>query len=76
MTTIQCLNPDCPSPTKTFEWDETQYVQKGGGVAMPHADGAKRIIAYCPRCGTENVIWVHRLKPNQIIFRGGKKREQ
>ncbi len=59
MVTIKCVNPKCTSPTKSFRWDETQY---GKGMAQPHEQGAVRVVAVCPYCQTENLVWVKKVK--------------
>ena len=69
MVRVPCIKPDCPSPTKTFEWDETRYVSPGGGIAAPNAPGAKSVIATCPYCGTECKVWVTHLKRDDTITR-------
>ncbi len=66
MVIIRCVNPDCKK--KKFEWDETEY---GTGIAMPNEAGAARVIAVCPSCHTENMVWVKQVKKNDVITRGG-----
>jgi hypothetical protein len=69
MVTVKCINPNCSSPTKSFEWDETAELVAGGTIAAPHEKGAVRVVATCPYCGTENVVWVKGLKTDDIIRR-------
>jgi len=70
MIYIKCINPNCNAPNRKFEWDETPH----GGLAIPHAADAKRVIAYCPFCGAENVVWVKNAKKSDTLTRGGKPR--
>ncbi len=72
MIPIHCLNPNCSSPTQSFEWDVSQYVEAGGGIAPPRAQGAVRVIADCPYCAAENPVWVYRAKKQDVVIRGGK----
>ena len=69
MVTIRCVNPDCKSPTKTFQWDETTELQKGGTIAQPYEKGAARVIAVCSYCETENTVWVKKVKKNDTVTR-------
>ncbi len=68
MVTIKCINPNCSAPNRKFEWDETPH----GGLATPHAEGAKRVIAYCTFCGAENPVWVKKPKPIPLIRHIGR----
>jgi hypothetical protein len=72
MVKIQCINPNCPSPTKTFDWDESPF----GKIVQPDEPEAKRIIAYCKMCAYENPVWVKKIPTPDPVYRGGKKREQ
>ncbi len=56
MVTIKCVNPKCG---KSFKWDETEYGEK---IARPHEEDARRVIAICPYCNTDNVVWVKKAK--------------
>ncbi len=58
MIRIKCINPQCSSPTKSFEWDETAELAEGGELARPHEKGAVRLSVTCPYCGTDNLVWV------------------
>jgi len=69
MVIIKCINPNCTAPHRKFEWDETPH----GGLADPHAEGAARVIAVCPSCGTENAVWVKRAKKSDALTRGSQK---
>ncbi len=60
MIRIKCINPACPGPTKSFEWDETSELKKPGSLARPREKDAVRVVAVCPHCGTENAVWVKR----------------
>lgn len=68
MVRIKCVNPNCTSPSKSFEWDESKYVKPGGGIAQPHEPGTVRVIAVCP-CGTENIVWVKQAKTDEEVMR-------
>lgn len=69
MIRIRCVNPKCTAPAKTFAWDETGHVGPGGGIAQPHAPGAKSLIITCPYCATEQKIWLTGLNENDPITR-------
>jgi hypothetical protein len=73
MVRIKCVNLNCTSPTKSFDWDETKRVNPGGGVAQPHEPGAVRVSAVCPFCSAENLIWLKNVKRNQPLFRGNRQ---
>jgi hypothetical protein len=62
MIRILCVNPQCMSPTATFDVDETQLVEPGGGIAQPFEDGAERMVITCPYCQVGNVIWLYKPK--------------
>ncbi len=68
MVIIKCINPNCTAPNRKFEWDETPH----GGLAEPHAEGAKRVIAYCKSCGAENPVWVKKPKPIPLVRHIGR----
>ncbi len=69
MIRIKCINPQCSSPTKSFEWDETTELGKDGALATPHEKGAVRVVAVCPWDGTENVVWVKGAKTDNTVWR-------
>ncbi len=62
MISIKCSNLQCTSPTKSFDWDETEDVENSGGIAPSRERGAVRVIVVCPFCSTENVVWVKGVK--------------
>ncbi len=66
MILIKCINPQCSSPTNSFDRDETSELEEKGAIATPHEKGAVRVIAVCPFCGTENTVWVKRAKLTKI----------
>jgi len=72
MVIIKCINPNCTAPNRKFEWDESQHVEAGGGIAQPHEAGAVRVIAVCKYCGTENAVWVRHAKKSDSLTRGDK----
>lgn len=72
MIRIKCGNPQCTSPTKGFQWDETQHISAGGKIAQPDEQGAKRVIAVCPFCLTENTVWVSSAKSSDVLTRKAK----
>ena len=37
MVRIKCVNTGCTGPGKVFEWDESRYLKRGGGIAAPRA---------------------------------------
>ena len=68
MVRIKCINSNCTSPTKSFDWDDRPH----GGIAAPHAEGAKRVAARCSYCRTENYVWVKDARQSDQITRGGE----
>lgn len=69
MVSIKCTNPNCTSPTKSFDWDDSKH----GGSATPHAEGAKRVPARCSYCRTDNYVWVKAARREHEVTRGRKK---
>ena len=67
MIHIKCSNPNCTSPIRAFDWDETAEVDDSGGIAQPHERGAVRVIAVCPFCAAENVVWVKGIKLADVV---------
>ena len=72
MLRIKCINPNCTAPEGKFAWDERARVNGGSGVAQPGESGALSFIADCPYCGTENKIWLKKVKQNDSVTRGIK----
>ncbi len=70
MIRIKCVNKDCSSPDKKFEWDESPHIEKGGGVAAAREPGAKRVIAICSYCGAQNGVWLRNVKKKDTLRRG------
>lgn len=69
MVRIKCVNPSCTSPSKRFDWDEGKHVGRGGGTAKPREPGAVRVIAVCPFCSTENLVWLKGVKKIHRVLR-------
>lgn len=67
---IKCGNPNCTSPSKRFDWDESKHVGPGGGTAKPGERGAVRVTAVCPFCSTENLLWLKDVKKAHRVLRG------
>jgi hypothetical protein len=67
MIRIKCINPNCSSPTKSFEWDETTELEEGGSLAKPGEEDAVRVLVTCPYCGTDNVVWVKGVLLDDIV---------
>jgi hypothetical protein len=67
MLRIKCVNPKCSG--KSFEWDESQRIKRGGCVAQPHAEGAVRVVVACPHCKTDNVVWMKKVQRNIGVAR-------
>jgi hypothetical protein len=67
MIRINCINPNCSSPTKSFEWDETTELEEGGSLANPGEKDAVRVLVTCPYCGTDNVVWVKGVLLDDIV---------
>lgn len=73
MIRIKCVNSDCSSPDGKFDWDESLYVDEGGGVAAAREPGAKRVVAVCSYCAAQNGVWLKGVrKPDQL--RRGRRR--
>lgn len=75
MVRIRCVNPNCAGPAKSFEWDESRRLRRGGHVAAPHAEGAVRLTVLCPHCKTDNVIWATGVRPDFDLTRGAGEDE-
>lgn len=71
MIRIKCVNPNCTAPDGVFSWDERAHVEGGGGLAEPGDVGAVSFIAECPHCGTENKIWLKKVKEEDAVTRRG-----
>lgn len=69
MIRVRCINPNCSAPSKTFQWDETKYVDSDGGIAQPDEPGAIRIVVCCPYCQTEMGVWVKKARMKDSIVR-------
>jgi hypothetical protein len=69
MVRIRCINPNCTNAPKGFQWDESLYVDSGGGIAQPHEPGAVRIAVTCPHCLAEMAVWVRGAKTRDSIVR-------
>lgn len=67
MIRVKCVNPECPK--KSFDWDETRSIQRGGRIAQPYETGAVRVIATCPFCTTENTVWVRDADEKDDVIR-------
>ena len=67
MIRIKCVNPNCTAPDGKFFWDERAHVEGGGGLAKPGENGAVSFVAECPYCGTENKIWLKKVKEEDIV---------
>ena len=68
MVIVKCVNLNCSAPHRKFEWDESEHVEAGGGIAQPHEAGAVRVIAVCPFCASENAVWVKNVnKPDAVL---------
>jgi hypothetical protein len=70
MVRIRCVNPECEGPGKSFEWEESRRLGRGGRVVAPHAEGAVRLTVVCPHCRTENVVWAKGVKSDFDLTRG------
>lgn len=70
MIRIKCVNPNCTAPDGAFPWDERAHVEDGGRLAEPGEEGAVSFVAECPYCGTENKIWLKRVKKEDSVTRG------
>jgi len=64
MTTIECTNPNCTSPTRppTFEWDEKPYLLTGGRVVAAGTPKSVRMNVVCTYCGTVGTVGIIGLK--------------
>jgi hypothetical protein len=68
MLRIKCINPRCSAPEGKFNWDDQAHAE--GGVAAPRETGAIAYIVLCPYCGTENKIWLKKVKKEDFVTRG------
>jgi hypothetical protein len=71
MIRISCVNANCTAPDGVFSWDEGASVEGGGDLAEPGEEGAVSFVAECPYCGTENKIWLSRVKKENVVRRFG-----
>ena len=68
MIRVKCINPKCAAPQGKFAWDER--AQAEGGPAQPEETGAISFLVDCPFCGTENKVWLFKVKPKDAVTRG------
>ena len=68
MIRIKCINSKCTSPLGKFIWDDRAHAE--GGPAQPGEFGAVAFIAECPCCGTENKVWLRKVKKPETVTRG------
>jgi hypothetical protein len=67
MIRIKCTNTHCTAPDGVFSWDERAHVEGGGGLAEPGEEGAVSFVAECLYCGTENKVWLKRVKKENVV---------
>ncbi|HEY7546635.1 MAG TPA: hypothetical protein VID27_17220 [Blastocatellia bacterium] len=72
MIRIKCVNSNCSSPDGKFDWDESPH-DAGGGLSAPREPGAKRVIAICPYCSTQNAVWLKSVKKKDQLRRGRRR---
>jgi len=70
MLRINCINPSCTAPEGKFTWDDLAHAE--GGPAQPGETGALAFFVECPRCGTENKVWLMKIKKTDLLTRGGQ----
>ena len=68
MLRVKCINPKCTAPEGKFMWDDLAHAE--GGAAAPREPGALAFIVECPFCGTENKIWLFKVKQLNSVTRG------
>jgi hypothetical protein len=68
MICIKCINPKCTATEGKFAWDDRAHAE--GGPAQPGEHGAVAFIVECSYCGTENKVWLKKVKKNDGVVRG------
>lgn len=68
MIRIKCTNPNCTAPERRFAWDDLAHAE--GGPAQPGDMGAISFLVDCPYCGTENKVWLFKVKQGDSVTRG------
>jgi hypothetical protein len=68
MLRIKCINPKCTAPVGKFTLDDSSHAE--GGAAAPGDKGAISFLVDCPYCGTENKIWLFKVKQVDSVTRG------
>jgi hypothetical protein len=65
---IKCANPNCTSPTQSFDWDETPLVKKGIEIVVKETDSTETYVTECPYCRTPNKIFLRNLEKECQIY--------
>lgn len=60
MISIKCVNPQCTSPSKSFDWDKTEYARKGFKPVKAGTAGASSLVIKCLFCRADNKVWVNK----------------
>ena len=68
MLRIKCINSSCTALEGKFLWDDRAHAE--GGPAQPREPGALAFIVDCPYCGTENKVWLFKVKKEDGVLRG------
>ena len=68
MLRIKCINSKCTAPVGKFPWDDRTHAEDG--PAQPGEFGAVAFIVECPCCGTENKVWLRKVKKPDTVTRG------
>lgn len=67
MIIIECINPKCTAPEGKFNCDDRAHAD--GGPAEPGVPGAISFLAECPYCGTENKVWLYKVRKDDSVTR-------
>ena len=70
MLRIKCINSSCTALEGKFLWDDRARAE--GGPAQPGEPGAVAFIVECPYCGTENKVWLRKVKKTNSVTRGAR----
>jgi len=66
MIRVKCINPNAP-PARQVRLGRTRPSR--GGPAQPEETGAISFLVDCPFCGTENKVWLFKVKPKDAVTR-------
>jgi len=70
MILIKCVNLECTASNRVFSWNERSHLEVEGKIAQEGENGAISFLVDCPYCGTENKIWLFKVKQVDSVTRG------